>query len=137
MRQFQGARKYTTPLSSLASIKQGPNDTFKAYVRHFNEELATIHNSQENGALMAAISRVLPETPFWDNLKDECKKLQKFYKRADKIMHLETAQEEVHTGKSTPIETPRETAKQGNPHLLRKMEKIRNTRTETVDNLQM
>ena len=26
MRQFQGARKYTTPLSRMASIKQGPNE---------------------------------------------------------------------------------------------------------------
>ena len=44
MRQFQGARKYATPLSRLASIKQGPNETLKVYVRCINEELATIHN---------------------------------------------------------------------------------------------
>ena len=76
MRQFQGARKCTTPLSRPASIKQGPNETLKAYVRRFNEELATIHNPQENGVLMAAISRVQPENPFWDKLqKDECKTL--------------------------------------------------------------
>ena len=76
MRQFQGTRKYTTPLSRLASIKQGSNETLKAYVRYFNEELVTSHNSQENGALMAAISRVRPETPFWDKLqKDEYKTL--------------------------------------------------------------
>ena len=44
MRQFQGARKYTTSLRRLASIKQGTNETLKAYVRRFNEELVTIHN---------------------------------------------------------------------------------------------
>ena len=76
MSQFQGARKYTTPLSRLASIKQGLHETLKAYVRRFNEELATIHNPQENGVLMAAISGVRLETPFWDKLqKDECKTL--------------------------------------------------------------
>ena len=63
MRQFQGARKYATPLSHLASIKQGLHETLKAYFRRFNEELETIHNPQENGVLMAAISRVRPETP--------------------------------------------------------------------------
>ena len=68
MRQFQGARKYATPLSRLASIKQGPNETLKSYVKPFNEELATIHNPQENGVLMAAISRVRPEIPSWDKL---------------------------------------------------------------------
>ena len=56
MCQFQGVRKYETPLSPLASIKQGPNETLKAYVRSFNEELVTIHNPQENGVLKAAIS---------------------------------------------------------------------------------
>ena len=50
---------------------------------------------------MAAISGVRPETPFWDKLqKDECKTLQEFYRRADKIMHLETASEAVHAGRS-------------------------------------
>ena len=44
MPQFQGARKYVTPLSRLASIKQGLHEILKAYVRRFNEELATIHN---------------------------------------------------------------------------------------------
>ena len=56
MRQFQGARKYATLLSRLASIKQGSNETLKAYVKCFNEELVTIHNPQENGVSMAAIN---------------------------------------------------------------------------------
>ena len=64
MRQFQGARKYATPLSRLASIKQGPSETLKAYVKRFNKELATIHNPQENGVLMVVISKVRPETLF-------------------------------------------------------------------------
>ena len=59
---------YATPLSRLASIKQGSNETLKVYVKCFNEELATIHNPQENRVLMAAISGVRPETPFWDKL---------------------------------------------------------------------
>ena len=63
---------------------------------------------------MAVISSVRPEMPFWDKLqKDECKTLQEFYRRADKIMHLETAREEVHVEKSTPSETLRETAQAG------------------------
>ena len=96
-----------TSLSHLDNIKQGPNKTLKAYVRRFNEELATIHNPQENGLLMAAISRVRPETPFWDKLqKDECKILQEFYRRADKIMCLEIAREAVHAGKCTLVEAP-------------------------------
>ena len=68
MRQFQWARKYATLLSRLASIKQGPNETLKAYVKRFNKELATIHNLQENGVLLAVISGVRPGTPFWDKL---------------------------------------------------------------------
>ena len=68
MRQFQGVRKYATPLSHLASIIQGSNETLKAYIKSFNEELATIHNLQEYGVLMAAISGVQLETPFWDKL---------------------------------------------------------------------
>ena len=109
MHQFQGGRKYATLLSRLASIKHGSNETLKAYVKRFNEELATIHNPQENEVLMAAISRVQPETPFWDKLqKDECKTLQEFYRRADKIMHLQTAREVVHAERSTPVEAPHE-----------------------------
>ena len=68
MRQFQGARKYVTPLSRMDNIKQGSNETLKAYVKRFNEELTTIHNPQENVVLMEAISGVRPETPFWDKL---------------------------------------------------------------------
>ena len=103
IRQFQGARKYTATLSYLASIKQGPNAMLKAYIKCFNDELATIHNPQENGVMMAAISRIRPETPFWDKLqKDECKLLQEFCICADKIMCLETTHEVVQAGKSTP-----------------------------------
>ena len=91
MHQFQGARKYATPLSRLASIKQGPNETLKAYIKRFNDKLTTIHNPQENRVMMAAISGVRPNIPFWDKLqKYECKKLAEFYRRPDKIMHLET-----------------------------------------------
>ena len=68
MRQFQGAHKYATPLSRLASIKQGPNETLKGVHQCFNNELTTIHNSQENGVMMAAISGVRLDTPFWDKL---------------------------------------------------------------------
>ena len=105
MRQFQGARKYVTPLSHLASIKQGPNETFKAYIKHFNDELTIIHNPQENEVMIAAISGVRPDTPFWDKLqKDECNSLSKFYRRADKIMLLKTAREAIQMGKSIPAE---------------------------------
>ena len=45
MHQFQGARKYATPLSRLSSIKQGPNETLKSYIKRFNDELTTIQNS--------------------------------------------------------------------------------------------
>ena len=111
MRQFQGARKYATPLSRLASIEQGPSETLKAYVKRFNKELATIHNPQENGVLMVAISRVRPKTPFWDKLqKDECKTLQEFCRRADKIMRLETAREVALTKRSTLAKASREIA---------------------------
>ena len=44
MRQFQEARKYATPLSCLASIKEGPNKSLKAYIKCFNDELTTIQN---------------------------------------------------------------------------------------------
>ena len=94
----------------MASIKQGPSETLKAYVRRFNEELVTIHNPQENEVLMAALLGVRLETPFWDKLqKDECKMLQEFYRRADKIMRLKV----VHAGKPTPTETPHETGQVG------------------------
>ena len=58
---------------------------------------------------MAAISGVRPKTPFWDKLpKDECKMLQEFYRRADKIMHLEIAWEAVLAGRSILVEAPHE-----------------------------
>ena len=89
MCQFQGAHKYATLLSRLASIKQGPSETLKSYVKHFNDKLTMIHNPQENGVMMATISGVQPDTPFWDKLqKDECKSLLEFYMLADKIMSL-------------------------------------------------
>ena len=60
---------------------------------------------------MAAISRVRPETLFWDKLqKDECKTLHQFYRRADKIMRLETAREVVLAERSTSAEASREIA---------------------------
>ena len=53
--------------------------------------------------MMTVISGVRLKTPFWDKLqKDECKSLMEFYRRADKIMRLETAYEVVQVGKSTP-----------------------------------
>ena len=73
------SEKVRDPLSRLASIKQGSNETLKVYVRRFNKELATIHNPQENGVLMEAILGIQPETPFWDKLqKDDCKTLLEF-----------------------------------------------------------
>ena len=63
---------------------------------------------------MAAIFGVRPETLFWDKLqKDECKTLQEFYKRADKIMRLETAREAVQAGRSTLAKAQREVAPPG------------------------
>ena len=58
MCQFQGSCKYTTYLSLPASIKKGPNETMKAYIKYFNDELTIIHNPQENGVMMAIISGV-------------------------------------------------------------------------------
>ena len=76
MCQFQEACKYATHLSCLTSINQGPNETLKAYIKHFNDKLTTIHNPQENGVMMAAIFGVRPDTLFWDKLqKDKCKSL--------------------------------------------------------------
>ena len=42
-------------LSDLSSIKQGPNEVLKAYIKLFNDELTIIHNPQENRVMMAAI----------------------------------------------------------------------------------
>ena len=64
MCQFQGACKYPTPLSCLASIKQGPSETLKVYIKSFNDGLTTIHNPQENGVMMAAIFRARRDNPF-------------------------------------------------------------------------
>ena len=58
---------------------------------------------------MEAISGVRPETPFWEKLqKDECKTLQEFYRRVDKIIFLETDREAVHARRSTSAEAPHE-----------------------------
>ena len=101
-----------TLLSHHASIKQGPNETLKSYIKHFNDELTKIHNPQENGVMMVAISGVRPETPFWDKLqKDECKSLMEFYRRANKITLLETAREAVQVGKPTSSEKSNDNGK--------------------------
>ena len=61
---------------------------------------------------MAAISKVQPDTPFWDKLqKDECKTLAEFYRRADKIMRLETAREAIQARKSTLAEKSNDNGK--------------------------
>ena len=61
---------------------------------------------------MAAISGVRPNTPFWDKLqKDECKTLAKFYRRANKIMRLETAREAIQAGKSAPAKKSNDNGK--------------------------
>ena len=71
-----------------------------------------IHNPQENGVMMLAISGVRPETPFCNkHQKDECKSLQEFYRLADKNMHLETTREAVQIGKSTPSEKNNDNSK--------------------------
>ena len=60
-----------------------------------------IHNPQENGVMMVAISGGRPDTSFWDKpQKDECKTLAEFYRRAYKIMRLETAREAIQAEKS-------------------------------------
>ena len=112
MCQFQGARKYATPLSRLASIKQGPSETLKLYIKCFNDKLTTIHNPQESGVMMTVISRVRPDSPFWDKLqKDECKSLSEFYRHTNKIIRLETAREAIQAGKSTPSEKSNDNGK--------------------------
>ena len=69
---------------------------------------------------MAGISRVRPNTPFWDKLqKDECKTLAKFYRHVDKIMCLETTREAIQAGKSAPVEKNNDNGKKrksGNRH---------------------
>ena len=115
MRQFQGARKYATPLSCLVSIKQGLNEMLNAYIKCFNNELTTIRNPQENGVMMAAIFGVRLDTLFWDKLqKDECKSLTKFYRRADKIIRLETARKPIQAGKLAPAEKNNDNGKKRN-----------------------
>ena len=93
----------------------------KAYIKRFNDELTMIHNPQENGVMMAAISGVRSDTPFWDKLqKDECKTLAEFYRRADKIMRPEIVREAVQAGKSTPAEKSGDNGKKqknGDRHL--------------------
>ena len=92
----------------------------KAYIKRFNDELATMHNPQENGVMMATISGVQPDTLFWDKLqKDECKTLAEFFRYADKIMRLQTAWEAIQVGKSAPIEKNNDNGKKrknGNRH---------------------
>ena len=71
-----------------------------------------IHNPQENGVMMAAISGVQPDTPLWDKLqKDECKTLAEFYRHADKIIHLETARNAIQAGTSAPTEKSNDNGK--------------------------
>ena len=121
MCQFQGARKYVIPLRHIASIKQGPNETLKVYIKRFNDELMTMHNPQENGVMMVAISGVRPDTLFRDKLqKDECNMLTEFYRRANKIMHLKTTREAIQVGKSAPAEKNNDNGKKwknGDHHL--------------------
>ena len=94
-----------TLLSHLASFKQGSNETLKAYIKRFKDELMTIHNPKKNGVIMTAISGVRRDTPIWDKLqRDECKSLVEFYRRANKIMCLETAWEAIKARKPASIE---------------------------------
>ena len=71
-----------------------------------------IHNPQKNGVMTTAISRVRPDTPFWDKLqKEECKSLAKFYRRTNKIMHLETSREAIQMRKPDPVKKNKDNGK--------------------------
>ena len=96
----------------------------KSYIKRFNDKLTMIHKPQENGVMMAAISRVRPEDPFWEKLpKDECKLLQEFYKRADKIMLLETIREAIQAGKPTPSKRTMITARSRKMEIVAHLQK--------------
>ena len=49
------------------------------------------------GVLAHLTNRVLPETPFWDELQQkECRSLSEFYKKESKFLKLENSKETLH-----------------------------------------
>ena len=45
---------------------------------------------------------MLPETPFWDELKQkECKSVNEFYRKANKFLKLENSKEALHKAQGT------------------------------------
>ena len=86
--------------------------------------------------MMAAISRVRPDTPFWDKLKkDKCKSLSKFYKCADKIMRLEIACEAIQTGKSNPSEKSNDNGKKRKSEDRRPSPEKMNKKAKALDQI--
>ena len=84
--------------------------------------------------MMAVISGVRPDTLFWGKLqKDECKSLSEFYRRADKIMLLETTREAIQAGKSTPPEKNNDNGKNQKNGDRRPSSEKKNKKAKTLD----
>ena len=127
IRQFQAARIYSKPGSSLTNIKQREGETLKSYLRHFSDEAARVHSAPEEGVLFAAMGGVRPKTKLWNDLQErDCRTLEEFYARAEKHLRVENAEEAL--GKpDSPINNSKD----------RKEKKAKNEKSKPQDQKQL
>ena len=62
-------KKTVIPLAHLRNVKQKKGETLKSYINCFNDMSNFVTWSPDAGILAHLTNRVLPETPFWDELQ--------------------------------------------------------------------
>lgn len=89
-KQFWAARTIKLEASSLANIKQKPDETLTKYLTRFNIEAAQAQVVDDSSHLMAIRAGKLPGSPFWDNLQRKPGySLAEFTKRAQHAVNFE------------------------------------------------
>ena len=74
----------------------------KFYLNHFTTKQSRVRRALDVGVLSHLTNGLLPETPFWDKLQQECRSVSEFYKKASNFLKLENLKEALHKLKKRP-----------------------------------
>ena len=94
LQHFQVTRRFAIPLALLENVKQKKGEALKLYINCFNKMSNFVTWSPDARVLAHFTNRVLPETPFWDELQQqECRSVREFYRKTSKFLKLEDSKE--------------------------------------------
>ena len=78
----------------MTNIKKREGETFKSYLKWFNDKAARVHSVPEGGVLFYAMGGVRPKTKLWNDLQErDCRTLEEFYAKAEKYLCVENVEE--------------------------------------------